>query len=210
MRRLLIIDCVMSLVMASRVIVIGGGAAGLSCALEASAMGAQVTLLEKMPKIGGNSAKASSGINGCMTDVQTLKNVADSYDAFEKDTLRTANALADPALVSKLVHNSTDAISFLISLGLPLADVIQLGGHSVPRTHRLSTQAPIGFTLVNTLREEAEKRSNVRILTNHTVTSLLFRDSPDGRYVYGGTLYSVVVLGLPVCMLSPFTQWSTP
>lgn len=45
----------------SNVVIIGGGAAGLAAALEASNSGASVYLLEKMPKVGGNSAKASSG-----------------------------------------------------------------------------------------------------------------------------------------------------
>lgn len=165
----------------------GGGAAGLSCALEASSTGAQVTLFEKMPKIGGNSAKASSGINGALTDVQASKGVDDSYELFQQDTLRTANDLADPALVDKLVHNSTEAIAFLKSLGLPLEDIIQLGGHSAARTHRLSTHAPIGFMLVNTLKEEASKRDNIAILTGHSVTALVWEDRHYGRVVTGGT-----------------------
>lgn len=43
------------------VVVVGGGLAGLAASIEASRAGAQVTLLEKGNKIGGNSAKATSG-----------------------------------------------------------------------------------------------------------------------------------------------------
>ena len=52
------------------VVVIGGGLAGLSAAVEAASYFSReklpsctVTLLDKEPRIGGNSAKASSGIN---------------------------------------------------------------------------------------------------------------------------------------------------
>jgi heterodisulfide reductase subunit A-like polyferredoxin len=45
----------------SNIVIIGGGAAGLAAALEASSSGQDVYLLEKLPKVGGNSAKASSG-----------------------------------------------------------------------------------------------------------------------------------------------------
>ena len=46
----------------SNVIIIGGGAAGLTSALEVSSSEeVEVYLLEKMSKVGGNSAKASSG-----------------------------------------------------------------------------------------------------------------------------------------------------
>jgi hypothetical protein len=34
------------------------------------------------------------------------------------------------------VTESTSAIQYLIDLGLPLEQLVQLGGHSVSRTHR--------------------------------------------------------------------------
>lgn len=46
------------------VVVIGGGLAGLTAALEVVKNKGRVTILEKCAKLGGNSAKASSGING--------------------------------------------------------------------------------------------------------------------------------------------------
>jgi succinate dehydrogenase/fumarate reductase flavoprotein subunit len=46
------------------VLVVGGGLAGLTAALEVIKNKGRVTLLEKCAKLGGNSAKASSGING--------------------------------------------------------------------------------------------------------------------------------------------------
>lgn len=46
-----------------RIIIVGGGLAGLSATLEAVNQGAHVTLIEKNPKLGGNSEKASSGMN---------------------------------------------------------------------------------------------------------------------------------------------------
>jgi hypothetical protein len=52
------------------VVVVGGGLAGLSAAVEAASYFSRgnlpsctVTLVDKEPRIGGNSAKASSGIN---------------------------------------------------------------------------------------------------------------------------------------------------
>ena len=49
----------------SRVIIVGGGLAGMSAAHAALQAGApSVLVLDKMPYCGGNSVKATSGING--------------------------------------------------------------------------------------------------------------------------------------------------
>ena len=52
------------------VAVIGGGLSGLTASLRLLEKGRRVLLIEKQPFMGGNSAKASSGINGCTTEKQ--------------------------------------------------------------------------------------------------------------------------------------------
>ena len=46
---------------ANDVIVVGGGLAGISAAIEATRHGSKVTIIEKEKGLGGNSAKATSG-----------------------------------------------------------------------------------------------------------------------------------------------------
>jgi len=53
--------------METKVIVIGGGLSGLSAAHSVIEHGGRVLLLEKNPFCGGNSTKATSGINGAGT-----------------------------------------------------------------------------------------------------------------------------------------------
>lgn len=75
----------------------------MAAALEASSkIGSEGTvyILESMPKVGGNSAKASSGMNGCYTEIQAAHEITDSLGVFKEDTLRMAKGLANPALVS--------------------------------------------------------------------------------------------------------------
>ena len=57
------------------VVVVGGGLAGLSAAIESERAGCHVILVDKESGLGGNSAKASSGINGCGTNAQVYTNV---------------------------------------------------------------------------------------------------------------------------------------
>lgn len=76
----------------------------MAAALEASSRtpsGGTVYLLESMPKVGGNSAKASSGMNGCYTSFQSEQGIADTPDVFKEDTQRMAKGLAYTALVRK-------------------------------------------------------------------------------------------------------------
>lgn len=55
---------------ANQVIVVGGGLAGLSAAHTVLEHGGRVILLDKNSFLGGNSTKATSGINGTLTRTQ--------------------------------------------------------------------------------------------------------------------------------------------
>lgn len=78
-----------------------------------------------------------------MTSVQAAHNIEDSHDLFRSDTLRLGNGLSIPELVDILVNESGSAIQYLIEKGLPLQELIQLGGHSVRRTHRYVYEMPL-------------------------------------------------------------------
>ena len=76
--------------MSEQIIVIGGGLAGLSAAHTVLEHGGRVLLLDKCPFLGGNSTKATSGINGALTRTQAAKGIQDSADKFEADIIRGA------------------------------------------------------------------------------------------------------------------------
>lgn len=186
---------------AGKVVVVGGGLAGLSAAIEASRHGAMVTIVEKEKGLGGNSAKATSGINGVGTEAQAAKGIVDSVAVFIKDTITSGAGLSKQELVEVLGRNSVDAHVWLKSFGLNLTDVVQLGGHSVRRTHRFpptpdGKPIPVGFTIVNTLKKEVENnlKDVVTVVTNAAFKKLLM----DGDSVVGvqyaddsGTLHEV-------------------
>ncbi|KAI8320356.1 Flavocytochrome c, partial [Martensiomyces pterosporus] len=180
----------------TNVLVVGGGLAGLSAAVEAlhqtrNAAGITVTLLEKEARTGGNSAKASSGINGVLTRTQKEKNIKDSVDAFVKDTLKSGHGRSNETLVDKLARESTQAVSWLQGdFSLDLDVLAQLGGHSFPRTHRRpdlnGKPQPVGWGIVSALGKYLTGQaaaSNVRfsLLTGARVTELLSGES--GRVV---------------------------
>ncbi|ORC84661.1 NADH-dependent fumarate reductase [Trypanosoma theileri] len=176
----------------ARVIVIGGGLAGLSAAIEAASCGAQVILMEKESKLGGNSAKATSGINGWGTRAQALKDIYDNCKTFERDTyLSGLGGMCAPGLVRALSVKSGDAIGWLSSLGVPLTVLSQLGGHSRKRTHRApdmpdGTPVPIGYTIMQTLERHIRNNlsDHITIMENTSVKALMHEThgTPDGGH----------------------------
>jgi len=199
----------MSLTPLPKVIVVGGGLAGLSAAHTILENGGNVLVLDKNAFMGGNSTKATSGINGALTKTQMAKGVKDSTDAFLRDTIASSNGGNPDAppypLAEVLVNESAPAVEWLIdSFGLDLSLLGRLGGHSFPRTHRGKERFPgmtITYALMEKLEDIADKTpERARILTKATATKLL-TDSNGGvsgvEYVKDGqtfTEYGAVVI----------------
>lgn len=174
-----------------RVIVVGGGLAGCAAAIEASRCGAQVVIIEKEKTLGGNSAKATSGINGWGTRAQAKQREQDNCKYFERDTyLSGLGGTCDPGLVRMLSVKSSDAIEWLSSFGIPLTVLSQLGGASRKRCHRApdtpdGTPVPIGYTIMRTLEQYIRTvlKNKVTILNETAVSSLIYQAKtlPDGN-----------------------------
>ena len=61
----------------SNVIIVGGGLAGLSAAHTVLQNGGNVVVIDKCAFLGGNSTKATSGINGSGTSTQAANGIQD-------------------------------------------------------------------------------------------------------------------------------------
>ncbi|PPJ51232.1 hypothetical protein CBER1_08045 [Cercospora berteroae] len=123
--------------MPERVIVVGAGLSGLSAAHTIYLSGGNVLLLDKNNFMGGNSTKATSGINGALTRTQVDHGIGDSVKQFYDDTFKSARDKARPDLIKVLTYQSAGAVEWLQDIfNLDLTLVSRLGGHSFPRTHR--------------------------------------------------------------------------
>jgi len=162
----------------SQVIIVGGGLAGLSAAHTVVEHGGHVLVLDKNSFLGGNSTKATSGINGALTKTQIKNNIPDSAEKFYDDTALSARDLIRPPLVKVLTYNSASAVEWLQDkFALDLSLVSRLGGHSFPRTHRGKEKFP-GMTITYALMEKLDDISRkqpdvVRILLKAKATKLL-------------------------------------
>jgi flavocytochrome c len=147
--------------MANKVIIIGGGLSGLSAAHMVLEHGGCVLLLEKSAIMGGNSSRATSGINAALTKTQVRAGVQDSVDAFYEDTAKGARDRIRPELVKVLCGESAAGVEWLQEkFELDLSLLARLGGHSFPRTHRGKERFPgmtITYALMEALEAEASK-----------------------------------------------------
>ncbi|BEJ17856.1 hypothetical protein CspHIS471_0701240 [Cutaneotrichosporon sp. HIS471] len=175
---------------APRVIVVGSGLAGLSAAYMALERGAPVHLLDRAPKPGGNSIKASSGINGAGTPAQAAAGISDSPEIFMADTTKSAGeryrapeqVVDRAALIRKLSAESAAAVAWLVDdIGVDLSVVAVLGGHSLPRTHRGGGKLPPGAAIVMGLLNKLKENPNFTLSSGAEVTDLMV----DGGAVKG-------------------------
>lgn len=157
------------------VIVVGSGGAGMSAAISAKDAGMNVVILEKMPVIGGNTAKSSAGMNASQTKFQEAEGIADTNDKFYEETLKGGKGTNDPELLRYLVDNSASAIDWLDGMGITLSNLTTTGGMSEKRTHRPADGSAVGGYLVNGLYNNLVERE-VPIFVNADVTKLQDKD----------------------------------
>ncbi len=154
------------------VIIIGSGGTGLTSAIQAYELGLKPVILEKMDKIGGNTTRASSGMNAAETSVQLDHKIVDSFEDFYNETYLGGGKQNNTELLKFFTEHGALAIDWLAQHGIKLDDLTITGGMKTMRTHRPSSLAPIGGYLVTELLKWVAK-DEIPLFTSIKVTGLL-------------------------------------
>ncbi|MDJ0041169.1 MULTISPECIES: flavocytochrome c [Pantoea] len=157
------------------VVVVGSGGAGLAAAIQAHDEGAKVVVIEKMPTIGGNTIKASVGMNAAETRFQKLKGIEDSKELFYEETLKGGKFKNNPTLLREFVDLAPEAIDWLADHGIELNDITITGGMSIDRTHRPADRSAVGGFLISGLVKNINNR-NIDVLLETAVEEILFEN----------------------------------
>ncbi len=162
------------------VVVVGGGGAGMTAAITVAENGKKVILLEKSDILGGNTSRASSGMNAAETHYEAEQGVEDSVELFIEDTMKSGKEINDPELVRTLAENTSDAIDWLDKENAPLSGPLgTMGGLSAKRTHRPTDAegnvTSVGNFLVSALGVRLEELG-VEILTGAAVNKIIMED----------------------------------
>ena len=160
------------------VVIIGSGGTGLSAAIQANELGMKVAVLEKEEELGGNTNRASSGMNAAETNVQLHHGVIDNVADFYHETYKDGGRLNDKDMLGYFVYHTAPVIDWLADHDIKLDDITITGGMSKKRTHRPASMAPIGGFLVKSLLKVVAQE-DIPVFNKTKVTEL--RRADDGR-----------------------------
>ncbi|WP_167511280.1 flavocytochrome c [Pseudobutyrivibrio xylanivorans] len=130
------------------IVIVGAGGAGMTAAINATEQGKKVILLEMMPYAGGNTTKATGGMNAAETHYQAEQGIEDSVETFIEDTMEGGHQMNNRDLVTVMAEKSASAIDWLDSIGAPLPKVGFSGGATNARIHAPEDGSGVGAYLV--------------------------------------------------------------
>lgn len=160
------------------IVVIGGGGAGLAAAVTANEAGAKVIVLEKMPKVGGNTILAGGALNAVDEGSETAAANQDSVQKHYDQTMAGGDNQGDPELVRTMVEQAWDGVEWLQSLGMEFEDgVFTVTGGMWPRAHKPTD--PVGTGFFNTYNRYIDSHDGIEVMLNTEAVEIIA--DQDGR-----------------------------
>jgi fumarate reductase flavoprotein subunit len=118
------------------VIVVGGGCAGLSAAIEAHRAGANVLVCDAAKQFGGATAVAGGLVLAANTKIQEAQGVTDSVDDFYDYIMIMNRWEIEAAVAHRYAEDSSSTIEWLMDLGIEFEPTLYpVALSSVPRGH---------------------------------------------------------------------------
>ena len=177
-------------------LVIGGGIAGLTAALNLADRGVSVILITKTKLKESNSAYAQGGI------AAVLDNKHDTIDYHAKDTIEAGAGLCDSAVVRYIIERAPLAIKWLSGVGVPFTTssmqndnvdciyhLTREGGHSARRVVHAADAT--GNVVIGTLARKVMEHPQIVLLQDCIAVDLILGDkiNKDARRCYGAYVF---------------------
>jgi len=179
-----------------KVIIVGGGLAGLRAAIEASKY-ADVAIISKVHPLRSHSGAAQGGINAPLGNHPEGRD--DTWEKHAFDTVKGSDFLADQDAVEIFTKEASSRIYEMEHWGVPFSRTEDgriaqrpFGGAAFPRTCYATDKT--GHTILHTLYEQVIKRK-IKVYDEWQVTSLA---------VESGLCYGIVALNRLTGELSGF------
>ena len=182
---------------AADMVVVGGGGAGFTAAIEAARAGASVIILEKSDICGGDTVRSGGMIMVGGTQLQKENGYDDDVEKFVNTELRYCSDYADADMVREMCEASGDEMKFMQDMGREftvLQAMMPVWGYDkeeewAPRTHSQGSNKRTGH--FGTLETEVRKYDQVKIKTKKEVKHILTNEQGEaiGVEAADGTKY---------------------
>lgn len=158
------------------IIIIGGGGAGLTAAIECAKNNLSVAIFSKTAPNRSQTVMAQGGINAALGNIET-----DSIDEHISDTIKGGVGLNDKNSVKIMCEKAPEIIDFLDNIGVAFnrtgdgkIDQRPFGGASKKRTCFSSDKT--GHAIIHALYDQALSYENLEIFTDHFALEILKSD----------------------------------
>ena len=134
-------------------IVVGGGSAGLPCAIFAAQQGARVLVVDRAHRLGGTLDRSSGQIAAAGTRLQAELGIEDSPEAHFDDIMRISKGTVDTELVGEFVREAAGTVDWLGEIGFAPMEghPLTTGGHEPYLTRRYVWAEQNGVAILKVL-----------------------------------------------------------
>ncbi len=171
------------------VVVVGGGSAGLSAAIQAAENGSDVLILEKQGIVGGATTRSGGKLMANGTETQKAQGISDSNKEMFDYLKSIGGEYIDDNKLDAFVVNSLETFNWLVDMGVKIQDVEPIHSSIKPwRVHNVigaggMTDGHGGQIIVPMF--EKYKEVDGDILYNVTANELLVNDKNEITGVKG-------------------------
>ena len=134
-------------------IVVGGGSAGLPCAIFAAQQGARVLVVDRAHRLGGTLDRSMGQIAAAGTRLQAELEIEDSPEAHFDDIMRISKGKVDTGLIRVFVNEAARTLDWLGEHGFTPLDghPVKYGGHEPYMTRRYQWAEQGGVAILKVL-----------------------------------------------------------
>jgi fumarate reductase flavoprotein subunit len=182
------------------VIVVGGGTAGLACAIAAAAAGARVCVLERDSEVGGTLHVTAGQMSAASTRQQERLGIEDSWQEHFDDVMRIGRHRNDPDLVRLAVQEASGTLDWLEELGFDYFDGTPLIHYGMEpySTARTTWGTDKGLSILRALLpvfEDLVSANRISLFLRHRLAEValhadevigVIAESPDGLTEFRG------------------------
>lgn len=163
-------------ILTADVVVVGAGGAGLAAAVQAHQCGARVIVIEKMPKVGGNTILSGGALNAVDDRSETAIKQNDSVLWHYTQTYNGGDKQAIPELVFTLVSNAWSGVTWLKEMGMEFYDEpFTVTGGLWARAHR--PKEPVGTGFFKTYMNYIDNHNGIDLYLNTKANDLIKDDT---------------------------------